>query len=268
MPSAPALIPALATVLLVGLLLSLAGPTPAAAGWEPPVPGGVARAFDLGRNPFEGGRHRGVDLAAAPGAVVRAPCPGRVVVAGRVGTSGGVVSVLCGPWRVSHLPLARIVVRRGDAVDEGTVLGALAPSRAHRGLHLGVRRDGTRFGYVDPLRFLDRTHVPPVVVAPPRRIRLPGRTPGLGPAPRPALRPAARPAPRLTRRIGVPSALSALPTSRTTDRRDVAPWPVWIGLAVVLGGLGAGSGWLRRRTERSVRGVRRPRPLARPRASE
>ena len=42
-----------------------------------------------GRSPFEGGRHRGVDLAAPPGQRgPRAVLAGGVVVAGRVGTSG------------------------------------------------------------------------------------------------------------------------------------------------------------------------------------
>ena len=66
-----------------------------------PVTGPVARAFHVGENPFAGGQHRGVDLVARPGSVVRAPCRGRVVVAGRVGASGGVVTVLCGRWRVT-----------------------------------------------------------------------------------------------------------------------------------------------------------------------
>lgn len=264
--AAPTLLQALVTLLLAGVFLWLAGHTSAAAGWERPVPGAVARAFDLGSDPFEGGRHRGVDLAAPLGATVRAPCPGRVVVAGRVGTSGGVVSVLCGRWRVSHLPLARIVVRRGNAVDEGAELGTLARSRAHRGLHLGVRRHGSRFGYVDPLRFLGHSHVPPVVVAPWRRIRRPGGAPRLGPAPRATLRPTPGPPPR---RVTAPS--PAPPpvavrraASPPADRRDVAPWPVWVGLALVLGGLGAGSGWLRRRGEPSTRGVRRPRTAGAP----
>src|SRR5215208_6205758 len=119
-----------------------------------PVGGPVARGFEVGENPFAGGQHRGADLAAPPGSVVRAPCRGRVVVAGRVGASGGVVTLLCGRWRVTVMPLATITARVGTAVSAHARVGTLAGSPTHAGLHLGVRRDGTRFGYVDPLRFL------------------------------------------------------------------------------------------------------------------
>ena len=128
--------------------------TPARAAWRPPVHGSVTRGFDAGRSPYEGGHHRGVDLAAPPGSVARAPCSGRVVVAGRVGTSGRVVTLLCGRWRVTQMPLATVAVRRGSVAARGAAVGTVARSRAHVGLHLGVRRDGARFGYVDPLRFL------------------------------------------------------------------------------------------------------------------
>ena len=114
-----------------------------------PVAGDVTRDFDPGR-PFEAGHHRGVDLAAAPGTPVRAACGGRVAFAGRIGTSG-VVTVVCGPWRVTHMPLADVAVRAGT-VSRGATIGTVAASSDHAGLHLGVRRDGTRFGYVDPLR--------------------------------------------------------------------------------------------------------------------
>src|SRR3954454_14356167 len=118
---------------------------PARAGWRAPVDGAVTRAFDRGPNPFAGGQHRGVDLAAAPGATVRAPCRGRVVVAGRVGSSGRVVTVLCGRWRVTVMPLATVAVRRGGVVGAGARVGTLNRSAAHSVVHLGVRPDGARF---------------------------------------------------------------------------------------------------------------------------
>jgi hypothetical protein len=187
-----------------------------------PVSGDVTRGFDPGR-PFEAGRHRGVDLAAAPGALVRAACTGPVAFAGRVGSSGGVVTLRCGPWRVTHMPLATIGVRAGGAVRRGAVIGTAAASFDHDGLHLGVRRDGTRFGYEDPLRFLARPSNP-----------IP-----LGRSPRPARAPRARPprpgrAPRFVR--------PPRPTSS-----PLAPWPAWVGLALVLAGAGV---QLRRRSRR------------------
>src|SRR3954447_14548119 len=96
-----------------------------AASWAPPVRGGPVRLFDLGRDPFVRGRHRGVDLAAAPGEPVRAACGGVVRFAGRVAGTG-TVSVDCGRWRVSYAPLERIAVRAGRRVGASRRLGVMA----------------------------------------------------------------------------------------------------------------------------------------------
>jgi hypothetical protein len=218
---------------IVAALLLLALPARAGAAWRPPVAGPVAQRFDLGRNPFEGGRHRGIDLRARPGAAVRAPCVGRVVVAGRIGRSGGVVTVLCGPWRVSHLPLAAIAVREGARVAAGTRLGTLARGHAHAGLHVGVRRDGERFGYVDPLRFfgVEPAAPPPLGRAP----RSPRRRPGPPP-------------------LGRASAVVAAQAAAPATDRGIAPWPAWAGLALVLAGVGVRwGGAIGNRTRRLIR---------------
>ena len=167
------------------------------------MPGQPTRLFDLGPDPFARGQHRGVDFAAH-GEKVRAACGGRVLFAGRV-AGAGTVSVRCGRWRVSYAPLSRIAVREGRRVGAGTRLG-----RASAELHLGVRREGRRFGYVDPLRFLTGTRPPPPTA--PVRVRPP---PPDRARPRPS-----RPDPGL------------------------APWPVWVGLAFLLTGL-VGAGRLR-----------------------
>ena len=168
--------------------------------WIAPVPGQPTRLFDLGPDPFARGQHRGVDFVAN-GERVRAACGGRVVFAGRV-AGAGTVSVRCGRWRVSYAPLSRIAVREGTRIGAGARLG-----RAGAELHLGVRREGRRFGYVDPLRFLAGARPPPPTAPVPVR-----RPPAERPRPRPS-----RPDPGL------------------------APWPVWLGLALLLTGLvGAG----------------------------
>jgi hypothetical protein len=195
-----------------------------------PVHGDVTRGFDPGR-PYEGGRHRGVDLAAAPGTPVRAACGGPVVYAGRIGGTG-IVTVGCGPWRVTHMPLATIAAR--GRVARGAAIGTVGASALHDGLHLGVRRDGTRFGYVDPLRFLTPTDTVPLGRGP--RGARPARR---GPPPRPARAPrAARrgPPPRV-----VPAARPRLAGPRADSRpasSPLAPWPAWAGLALVLAGTG------------------------------
>ena len=221
---------------------------PADAGWRPPVGGEVVRPFDLGADPFEAGRHRGADLAAAPGAAVRAPCHGAVAVAGRVGTSGRVVTLRCGRWRVSHMPLATLAVRAGQVVGRGDRLGTAASSRDHAGLHLGLRREGDRFGYVDPQRFLETRREPPLPLTGTRRPpNAPRPVRPLGPAPRPRL---VRPTPRAA--PARPLGASPRPTRRAPepgeDRRgdrvprslgsNPVPWPAWGGLSLVLAGLG------------------------------
>src|ERR1700710_2928388 len=82
------------------------------------VGGQATRGFDYGPDPFLAGQHRGIDLAAPPGSVVRAACAGTVAAAGM-----HVVTLRCGPWRVSELPLASVGVRVGARVRAGSVLG-------------------------------------------------------------------------------------------------------------------------------------------------
>ena len=178
---------------------------PAGAHWRPPVAGEPARLFHLGPDPFRRGQHRGVDFDAR--GPVRSACSGRVVFAGRV-AGAGTVSMRCGVWRVSYAPLTRVAVRAGERVGAGVRLG-----RAARGIHFGVRREGRRFGYVDPLPFFAGWRAAPPVLGPPRAPRL-GRS-------RPAAHRTA-PAPAAT----------------------LAPWPVWLGLTLLLTGL-LGAGRLR-----------------------
>ncbi|MEA2291250.1 MAG: hypothetical protein QOF17_270 [Solirubrobacteraceae bacterium] len=214
---------------VAALALVVALAPAAAASWVPPVPGAVARAFHVRGDPFAAGLHRGADFAVPAGAPVRAACGGRVAVAGRIGSSGGVVTIACGRWRVSHLPLSRIVVRRGDAVRAGDAIGLAGRSRLHAGLHLGVRAARARAGsgYVDPLRFLTAAHRPPPPAAPvgPRRPRRMASA-HAPPAPAPA-----------------PPALAGTPASRA-----LAPWPAWAGLALLLAGAAGGGLHLRLRS--------------------
>lgn len=211
---------------LAALLAPAAGPAAAvpsaaaAARWLRPVPGEVTRPFSYSRAaPFTRGAHRGADLAAAPGATVRAACAGRVLHAGRVVARHAVVTVGCGARRLTYLPLARVAVRAGRRVRAGARIGTLAAG--HGGLHLGVRRAVDRWGYEDPLRFLAvASPVPSPPLLPSRpRTRDPSRT-----RPQTAPLPTLRPAPRFAApQLGA----------------GVAPWPVWAGLALVLAGTSA-----------------------------
>lgn len=233
-----------------------------------PVPGPVARVFEYGPDPFRAGQHRGVDLAARPGDVVRAACSGRVATARM-----RVVTLRCGPWRVTHLPLAAISVRAGARVRAGEPVGRLGSTPGHTGLHLGVRRATDPFGYVDPIPLIHGTRPP---LAPARRIPRTGPRPT---TPRPAtppaaalpaaashsaaLRPAAPPvaAPHPAAPVAVPqpAPLRAAPEGRVrvfapARARGLAPWSAWVGLSLLL--LGAVGGGVR------IRARRRLAPLA------
>jgi len=221
-----------AVLLLAALAAAAPGPRLAA-----PVDGAITEGFSYAGDPFAPGHHRGVDLAAAPGAPVRAACAGRVTFAARAGANGVAVTVRCGAWSVTHLPLRRAAVRAGEHVLPGARIGDAGASRGHAGLHLGVRRATDRLGYVDPAPLLG--HVRPAPPPP-------------GGAPRRPAPPPPRPAPLPSRPVSRPG---SSPAARPV-RRPVAPWPVWAGLALLLSGaIGAG-------TVRAARKRRAPLPRA------
>ncbi len=116
---------------------------PVLRGWEPPA------------TPYGAG-HRGVDLAAATGAPVRAVAAGRVWFAGRVAGRGVVSVELTGtgepPLRTTYEPVAA-KVEKGAGVAAGEVLGTVEPAGSHCAacLHWGLLRGDT---YLDPLSLL------------------------------------------------------------------------------------------------------------------
>jgi murein DD-endopeptidase MepM/ murein hydrolase activator NlpD len=119
--------------------------------WPLDVPR-VVRRFDPPPQPWRSG-HRGVDLAAAPGAVVHSAGAGTVVFAGLL-AGRGVVSVRhAGGLRTTYEPVEiETTLQVGVPVNAGEPIGTLAAG--HPGcapaacLHWGLRR-GDR--YLDPL---------------------------------------------------------------------------------------------------------------------
>ncbi|MBT2386990.1 M23 family metallopeptidase, partial [Streptomyces sp. ISL-11] len=101
--------------------------------------------------------HRGVDLDARAGQPVRAAAPGTVSFVGTVAGRGVVAVELAGsgepPLRITYEPV-RPAVGKGDRVEAGQVVGALAPGPFHCPagcLHWGLLRGDT---YLDPLSLL------------------------------------------------------------------------------------------------------------------
>lgn len=132
---------------LLAALAVLAG-APSDAGalvLAPPVSGPVLDGFDAPTRYGPG--HRGVDLAAPPGTPVRAPAPGTVTFAGQV-VDAAWVTVDHGAVRTTVGPLAEVVVRRGQLVARGTVLGTSGRAHGTAAVHWSLRRGDT---YLDPL---------------------------------------------------------------------------------------------------------------------
>jgi hypothetical protein len=140
----------------VGACISVLAPSgvgaaePALGSWVRPVDGAVVRPFvaPIGRY---GPGHRGVDLAAAPGAPVRAANAGTVSFAGSVAGSLHVVVAHGSDLRTSYSFLLRVDVHRGQAVARGQIVGlagGAGPDHEPGVLHLGLRV-GDR--YVDPM---------------------------------------------------------------------------------------------------------------------
>ena len=152
---APAAAPVAAPVAVAGRRSSWAPVEPRSprvpALWMP-VTGPVVRGFDARAGPYGPG-HRGIDIAAPVGELVRAPAAGRVVFAGPVAGVNWVtlmaapgVLVTLGPLLDSALIAARVRSRTPvGRVGPGHPVGSGAT------LHLSVRVDGV---YVDPLGYL------------------------------------------------------------------------------------------------------------------
>jgi hypothetical protein len=204
-------------------------PSSPRATWRWPLRGRLVGPFRLTpQAPFARGQRRGIDVAAAPGATVRAACSGRVTFAGPLPRAGLALAVRCGSLVATYLRLGALAVRRGARVAVGRRLGALAPDGR---LRLGARRAGDRRGYVDPLDLL--------------RDPAPTAPPTLGPAPRPRL---PRPAP-------IPPARprSAPPPARAQPRR--LPWPAYPAIALIATALPVGSLVHRRRRRHATTAV-------------
>ncbi len=121
--------------------------------WNWPVgpPVSLVEPFRAPPTPYAAG-HRGIDLAAAPGATVRAPADGVVSFAGPV-AGRPVLSIDHGDGIVSAIEPVVSSTSAGASVDQGEPVGVVG-SGGHCDdacVHLGVRLHGE---YVSPMLFL------------------------------------------------------------------------------------------------------------------
>lgn len=132
-----------------------APPGPAYGTYDWPVDGSVIRPFEPPESPYGAG-HRGIDIAAPAGTVVRAAADGVVAFAGSV--AGGRYVSIDHPdgVRTTYSWLSAISVRAGHPVRRGDPVGASGlghPGVDPAHLHFGARYAGT---YLDPMLLLAR----------------------------------------------------------------------------------------------------------------
>src|SRR5918996_646396 len=106
-------------ILLPALLAFQVGVQPALA-WTWPVDGPVLREFDLGDDPYAGGQHRCIDIAAVAGGPVRSPATGTVTFAGTVPEGGRTLTIeTLDGYAVTLLHLGTLGVEKGAGGAEG-----------------------------------------------------------------------------------------------------------------------------------------------------
>ncbi|MBC7247966.1 MAG: M23 family metallopeptidase [Actinobacteria bacterium] len=154
----PLFIPLLYTLFLFSFQ-TLSSPAVAAGEEAPsfkwPARGEVVQPFRAARGSYGAGGHAGIDIFLPVGSAVRASAPGTVSFAG--GTPVGIcVSLLhAGDFKTTYVALRRVVVRKGQHVEAGQLLGesdgAMDRSTPLPHLHFGLFLKGVA---VDPLPYL------------------------------------------------------------------------------------------------------------------
>lgn len=133
-----------------------AGAPPAAGARLWPITAPVTSGFGMRTHPLTGASrlHTGVDLGAPAGTAIHAAAAGVVVVAGPLGGYGNAVDIAHdGGVTTRYGHQSRVLVRPGQQVVAGQVIGLVGATGAATGphLHFEVRTSG---GAIDPLSWL------------------------------------------------------------------------------------------------------------------
>jgi murein DD-endopeptidase MepM/ murein hydrolase activator NlpD len=121
-----------------------------------PVEGILTSGFGKRRSPFTGKwkAHQGIDISTPIGRAIRAPAPGVIISATWNEGYGRMVKIDHGYGVVSrYAHMGKVVVKQGDEVKRGQVLGGVGMTGRTTGphLHYEIKVDGD---FVDPMVFL------------------------------------------------------------------------------------------------------------------
>jgi murein DD-endopeptidase MepM/ murein hydrolase activator NlpD len=99
--------------------------------------------------------HYGVDYAAPRGTPVLASAAGKVIFAGRKGGNGNLVKIRhANGYTTYYLHLSKILVRKGQYVDQGHRIGRVGATGIATGPHLDYRIQTKRGKFINPRKFV------------------------------------------------------------------------------------------------------------------
>ena len=132
---------------------------PNSSGWLTPLPSGsyrVTSTFGMRVHPVLGYKrmHYGVDFGAPKGTPIYASKSGKVTVAKYSGSAGYYVALNHGDgWTSVYMHMTNYIVKVGDYVTQGQVIGYVGSTGYSTGnhLHFGIAYKGT---YVNPMTYV------------------------------------------------------------------------------------------------------------------
>ena len=121
-----------------------------------PMEGKVTSGFGNRTHPMGGGRkfHNGIDIAAPHGTSIKAAAAGKVIFAGTKWSLGNMVTIQhTSGYQTFYSHMSKILVKKGERVKQGQVIGREGSSGISTGphLHFSILRHGK---YLDPARYL------------------------------------------------------------------------------------------------------------------